>query len=144
MAGRMREDSDACSCKFIVVTHPLKRLPWLVVLGAIAAVLTGLAATPALATSKVKVFFARDARLQTVERPVAPAPVTGGTPPAAGSVGGGGAEWAAQSGALPVHAFDQDVFGIHHAQHRAALEGVDVVAGESVGIGAQISNEFAH
>jgi hypothetical protein len=68
----MRKDSDPCSCKFIVVTHPLKRLSWLVVLGAIAAVVVGLAATPARAASKVKVFFARDARLHTVERPVAP------------------------------------------------------------------------
>jgi hypothetical protein len=54
------------------VTHPLKRYARIVILGAGAAVLMGIAAGPAAAAATVKVFFARDDRLQIVERPVAP------------------------------------------------------------------------
>lgn len=54
------------------VTLPLKRYGRLLILSAVAAVLMGIASGHAAAAAKVKVFFARDERLQTVERPVAP------------------------------------------------------------------------
>jgi len=54
------------------VTNPLNRFARFATVAAAAATAMGLAVTPALAASKVKVFFARDDRLQTVQRPVAP------------------------------------------------------------------------
>lgn len=54
------------------MTLPLKRYARLAILAAAAATFMGVVAGHAAAAAKVKVFFARDDRLQTVERPVAP------------------------------------------------------------------------
>ncbi len=54
------------------MTNPLDRIVRFATVAAAAAIAVSLAASPALAASKVKVFFARGDRLQMVERPVAP------------------------------------------------------------------------